>query len=193
MWPPIAHTIYGARVQVDRGLVEERVTRELYERVLPLVEPERRPLAITAGPTPHDQQPFEAGAAWGPPWGTTWFTFTGDIPDAWAGRRVEAVIDLGFKADAAGFQCEGLIVDDAGRPVQGIHPRRTHHRLDATPGPVTVRLEAASNPSFRQFTPSLLGSPACSSSISRVSRRSGSHHRRRPGTASLRSIPNDDG
>ena len=144
----------------DRGLLEERITREVTERVLPLVERERRPLAITAGPSPHEQEPFEADSTWGPPWTTTWFTFHGAIPDTWNGRRVEAVIDLGFRDDAAGFQCEGLVVDDDGRPVQGIHPRRTAHRIDATPGPVTIRLEAASNPSFRQFLPSPLGDPA---------------------------------
>ncbi|MFP5488365.1 MAG: alpha-mannosidase, partial [Acidimicrobiia bacterium] len=143
----------------DRGLLEERVTRELWERVLPLVERERSPLTISAGPTPDDQVPFEPGTAWGAPWGTTWFTFTGDVPAHWSGRRVEAVIDLGFHRDAAGFQCEGLVVDDAGRPVQGIHPRRTNHRVESTPGPVTIRLEAASNPSFRQFVPSPLGDP----------------------------------
>ena len=146
-------------MQVDRGVVEERVTRELYERVLPLVERERAGLSITAGASLDEQAPFTAGSLWGPPWGTTWFVFTGSIPEHWAGKRVEAIIDLGFRSDAAGFQCEGLIVDEAGRPVQGIHPRRSNHRVDATPGPVTVRLEAASNPSFRQFVPSPLGSP----------------------------------
>ena len=143
----------------DRGLSEERITRELYERVLPLVERERVPLRITAGPTLADQAPFEPGQTWGAPWATTWFVFTGEVPDHWSGRRVEAVLDLGFRSDAAGFQCEGLIVDDDGRPVQGIHPRRTNHRIDAVAGPATIRLEAASNPSFRQFVPSPLGDP----------------------------------
>jgi alpha-mannosidase len=146
-------------VHRDRGLLEERITRELWERVLPLVESERSPLSITAGPTRDDQTPFEVGAMWGAPWTTTWFTFHGTVPEGWADRRVEAVIDLGFRGDPAGFQCEGLIVDDAGRPVQGIHPRRTNHRTDARPGPITIRLEAASNPSFRQFLPSPLGDP----------------------------------
>ena len=143
----------------DQGLSEERITRELYERVLPLVERERVPLRITAGPTPADQAPFEPGEMWGAPWATTWFVFHGEVPERWGGRRVEAVLDLGFRGDAAGFQCEGLIVDDDGLPVQGIHPRRTNHRIDAVPGPVTIRLEAASNPSFRQFVPSSLGDP----------------------------------
>ena len=102
-------------MQVDRGVVEERVTRELYERVLPLVERERVALSITAGASLDEQVPFAAGSAWGPPWGTTWFLFTGVIPEHWAGSRVEAIIDLGFRADAAGFQCEGLIVDEAGQ------------------------------------------------------------------------------
>ncbi|HWM22555.1 MAG TPA: glycoside hydrolase family 38 C-terminal domain-containing protein, partial [Ilumatobacteraceae bacterium] len=81
-------------------------------------------------------------------------------PDHWAGRRVEAVIDLGFHRDAAGFQCEGLVVDDAGLPVQGIHPRRTNVAVGSKPGPVVLMVEAASNPSFPQFRPSPLGSPA---------------------------------
>jgi alpha-mannosidase len=127
---------------------------------MPLVHPERQPLAIHAGPTPDRVTPFEAGDRWGGPWGTTCFRFDGEVPEQWAGRRVEAVIDLGFHPDAAGFQCEGLVVDVDGRPVQGIHPRRTNLPVDPEPGPVTIRLEAASNPSFPQFTPSPLGSRA---------------------------------
>ena len=40
------------------------------------------------------------------------------------GPQLEAVIDLGFHQDAAGFQSEGLVWID-GQPIQGIHPRRT--------------------------------------------------------------------
>ncbi len=127
---------------------------------MPLVHPERRPLTIHAGPSPDRLIPFEAGDRWGTPWGTTCFRFEGELPDHWAGRRVEAVLDLGFHPDAAGFQCEGLVVDVDGVPVQGIHPRRTNLPLEARPGPVVIRLEAASNPSFPQFTPSELGSRA---------------------------------
>ena len=39
------------------------------------------------------------------------------------GGDVEAVIDLGFHPDAAGFQSEGLVWRD-GVPLQGIHQRR---------------------------------------------------------------------
>ncbi|HEX6657170.1 MAG TPA: glycoside hydrolase family 38 C-terminal domain-containing protein, partial [Ilumatobacter sp.] len=143
----------------DRALIEERITRELHERLLTLVERAALPLTITAGPTREQQSPFVVGSEWGPPWGTTWFVLTGAVPDEWSGQRVEAVVDLGFRADPPGFQCEGLVVDDAGRPVQGIHPRRTRYAVDATPGPVTIAIEAASNPAFRQFAPSHLGSP----------------------------------
>lgn len=146
-------------VHQDRALLEERISREMRERVLPLLERERAPLTITSGPTPDQQAPFECGTDWGPPWATTWFTFHGVVPDHWSGQRVEAVLDPGFRGDEAGFQCEGLVVDGAGRPVQGIHPRRTNLRIDAAPGAVTIRLEAASNPTFRQFVPSPLGDP----------------------------------
>jgi alpha-mannosidase len=147
----------------DRDVVEGRISRELWERVLPLVHPDRRPLTIEAGPSCDELGPFAPGTSWGAPWATTWFRFTGHIPDDWAGRRVEAVIDLGFHPLAAGFQCEGLVVepsaDGALLPVQGIHPRRTNLVVASTPGPVTVLLEAASNPSFPGYRPSPLGSP----------------------------------
>jgi alpha-mannosidase len=146
-------------VHTDRALLEERIRRELIERVLPSIEARSVPLTVSAGPTPDEQRPFEAGSRWGPPWGTTWFTFTGEIPADWPSGRIVAVIDLGFRADPPGFQCEGLVVDAAGRPLQGIHPRRTQFAIESGPGPVELRLEAASNPSFRQFAPSPLGSP----------------------------------
>ena len=97
------------RVHDDRALVERRIARELWERVVPLVEIDRAELAIEAGPSLDRLTRFAVGSRWGAPWGTTWFRLTGEIPDRWAGRRVEAVIDLGFHRDAAGFQCEGLV------------------------------------------------------------------------------------
>ena len=75
-----------------------------------------------------------------------------------AGPQLEAVIDLGFHPDSAGFQSEGLVWID-GRPVQGIHPRRTGLPLpDVGPGPFTFFVEAASNPAFPGYRPSPLGS-----------------------------------
>src|SRR5215216_3702354 len=144
----------------DRELVEARITRELVERVLPLVHPERRALEVEAGPTLERLAPFTVGRRWGPPWGTTWFRFTGEVPASWSGRRVEALIDLGFTAEPPGFQCEGLVRDAKGRPVQGIHPRRQAVPLPSQPGPVELVVEAASNPTLVQFRPTPLGSPA---------------------------------
>ena len=149
-------------MHANRDLVEKRIQRELWERVLPLVHPDQRSLTIEAGPDVDHLEPFQAGSSWGAPWATTWFRLSGEIPTDWSGRRVEAVIDLGFHQLAAGFQCEGLVVDLHGdgsfTPLQGIHPRRTNHALEATPGPVTLHVEAASNPMFPQFRPSPLGS-----------------------------------
>ena len=146
----------------DRDLVEKRIERELWERVLPLVHLDRRPLTIEAGPDLDDLAPFDVGSSWGAPWATTWFRLSGEVPPEWAGRRVEAVIDLGFHPRAAGFQCEALVVemmpDGSFRPLQGIHPRRTNYAVNSVTGPVVLHLEAASNPSFPGYTPSQLGS-----------------------------------
>lgn len=149
----------------DRELVERRIQRELWERVLPLAHRDRRALTIRAGADVDDLNPFEVGTRWGPPWATTWFEFVGDVPTEWtraSGTRIEAFLDPGFKLAPAGFQCEGLIVerDSSGvfRPIQGIHPRRTNYRLPNESGSVSLLLEAASNPTFPQFTPSTAGS-----------------------------------
>ena len=83
-----------------------------------------------------DYRPFTIGDRWSRPWGTTWFRFSVDVPAALAGPQLEAVIDLGFHPDSAGFQSEGLVWID-GQPVQGIHPRRTGLPLpDVGAGPV---------------------------------------------------------
>ncbi|MEK8172937.1 hypothetical protein NKH77_39905 [Streptomyces sp. M19] len=72
-------------------------------------------------------EPFEKGTDWGSPWATWWFRIEGSVPAAWAGRRVEAVIDPGFAHDdQPGFQAEGLVYDAEGVPIKGIHPRNRH-------------------------------------------------------------------
>ena len=153
----------------DLKLVEARIRRELHERVLPAVYSESIPLVVAAWdvpgePVPFDEamagdyRPFAIGSHWSRPWGTTWFRFSVDVPAELAGPQLEAVIDLGFHPDAAGFQSEGLVWID-GQPVQGIHPRRTGLPLpDIGPGPFTFFVEAASNPAFPGFRPSPLGS-----------------------------------
>jgi len=153
----------------NRALVEQRIRRELDERLRPAVHAQRVLLAISAWsvpgePVPYAEamaagyEPFVLGGAWGRPWGTTWFRFTATVPEDWVGAAVEAVIDLGFRSADAGFQAEGLVWTDDG-PLQGVHPRRTAVPLpDAKAGePVEVVLEAAANPWFPSFRPSPMG------------------------------------
>jgi alpha-mannosidase len=147
-------------VHDNRQLVEERLDREIFERVLPLVHPQRQAMNVEAGPTLDCLRPFPVPSPWGPPWGTTWFRLRGDVPEEWSAQRVEAIIDLGFSVDSPGFQCEGLVRGPHGEPIQGIHPRRTAVPVAAGAGPVEIVVEAASNPTFPQFRPSLLGSLA---------------------------------
>ncbi len=155
----------------DLNLVEARIERELHERVLPAVYSCAIPLTVSAWdvpgePVPFDEamrgdyKPFTVGDHWSRPWGTTWFRFNVDVPPTMVGANLEAVIDLGFHPDAAGFQSEGLLWMD-GRPFQGIHPRRTGVPLpQVSPGPLEFFVEAASNPAFPGYRPSALGSLA---------------------------------
>lgn len=150
----------------DRELIERRIERELWERLLPLVHTESIALSVQAGAEPNNLTSFDVGTEWGLPWSTTWFELSGLIPDGWAGRRgtrIEVVVDLGFTRSPAGFQAEGLVVtrrrDGLMEPLQGIHPRRTNYRIDDPGESVTLLVEAASNPTFPQFAPSFQGLP----------------------------------
>ena len=152
----------------DRRLVEMRLERLLRERVLPFAYAERVPLTVSAWHVPGEPvpvaealaaeyEPFAVGTPWGPPWSTTWFRLTGDIPAAWAGRKVEAVLDLGFTGPWPGFQAEGLVYDAAGVPIKGIEPRNQY--VPVTGDRVDLLVEAAANPDILQgrFAPTPLG------------------------------------
>jgi alpha-mannosidase len=147
-----------------REKVEQRVTRYLAERVRPALYTARLPLDVTAWRLPGEPVPvtevlrmlpaafgeFEIGLPWGGPWATTWFHLTGLVPTAWAGRRVEAMIDLGFgQAYEPGGQAEGLVHDREGRVLHGLHPlnRSVLVGSPATAGePVELLVEAAASP-----------------------------------------------
>ena len=132
----------------DHVLVEARIRRELMERVMPAMYWATIPFTVSAWDVPgepvaHDEavaatyRPFAVGQRWSRPWGTTWFRFDADVPPGWVGPQLEAVIDLGFHPDSAGFQAEGLVWED-GVPLQGVHPRRTGVPLpEAKPGPLS--------------------------------------------------------
>ncbi|MFG2357868.1 alpha-mannosidase [Streptomyces sp. NPDC048521] len=158
----------------DRTLIEARLKRVLDERIRPAVYPESVPLEVAVWHAPGEPvpvaeglaaepQPVEVGARWGAPWGTSWFRVTGTVPEAWAGKTVEALLDLGFDENMPGFQCEGLVYRPDGTPVKGLNPRNQWVRI-GTPveGGEEVRLhiEAASNPvilDYHPFLPTQLG------------------------------------
>ncbi|WP_225830192.1 glycoside hydrolase family 38 C-terminal domain-containing protein [Streptomyces sp. NK08204] len=158
----------------DRTLVEARLKRVLDERIRPAVYPHSVPLRAGIWTAPDEpvpvaeglaapRTPIEAGEEWGPPWGTSWLTVSGTVPAEWAGRTVEALLDLGFDENMPGFQCEGLVYRPDGTPVKGINPRNQWVRIasEAVGGEeVLLHVEAASNPvvfDWPAFAPTGLG------------------------------------
>ncbi|MGW7084115.1 alpha-mannosidase [Streptomyces sp. NPDC054871] len=158
----------------DRTLIEARLKRVLDERIRPAVYPESVPLDIAVWTAPGEPvpvaeglaahpEPTEVGAAWGAPWATSWFQVTGTVPTEWAGKTVEAILDLGFDENMPGFQCEGLVYRPDGTPVKGLNPRNQWVRIaaPATGGEdVHLHIEAASNPvilDYHPFLPTQLG------------------------------------
>ncbi|TDC27856.1 alpha-mannosidase [Streptomyces sp. 8K308] len=155
----------------DRNLVEQRLHRVLTERIRPAVHGPAVPLALERWDAPGEPvpvadglaasyRPSAVGDAWGPAWGTTWFRVTGLVPAEWAGRTVEAVLDLGFDRRMPGFQCEGLVYRPDGEAVKGLHPHNDWVRIaEAAAGGERVELlvEAAANPILNEQGPGPLG------------------------------------
>ncbi|MGY1439766.1 alpha-mannosidase [Streptomyces reniochalinae] len=158
----------------DRALTEGRLKRVLDERIRPAVHSSSVPLQVTVWHAPGEPVPVAEGLAaphspiavgekWGAPWGTSWFRVTGSVPADWAGRTVEAVLDLGFDENMPGFQCEGLVYRPDGSPVKGLNPRNQWVRVTESAAggePVDLHIEAASNPvilDYHPFLPTDLG------------------------------------
>ncbi|MFJ3902857.1 alpha-mannosidase [Streptomyces sp. NPDC090025] len=158
----------------DRALVEARLKRVLDERLRPAVYPASVPLDVAVWNAPGEPVPVEEGLAatphpvavgdaWGAPWGTSWFRVTGTVPAEWAGKTVEAILDLGFDENMPGFQCEGLVYRPDGTPVKGLNPRNQWVRVGAPVEggeEITLHIEAASNPvilDYHPFLPTQLG------------------------------------
>ncbi|MFE2773168.1 alpha-mannosidase [Microbacterium resistens] len=157
----------------ETSLTVGRANRVLTERIRPAIHSARVPLEISAHALPGepiapadglalDYEPFAAGQQWGPAWGTTWFRVRGEVPAAWAGRRVEAVIDLGFDVNMTGFQCEALVyrrgADGEPVPVKSLNPR--NQWVPVVPvaeggESVELFLEGASNPVLLDYHPFL--------------------------------------
>ncbi|MFF4445642.1 alpha-mannosidase [Streptomyces sp. NPDC001502] len=144
----------------DRSITEHRLRRVLKERVKPAVHSRAVPLTVERWEAPGEPVPVAEGLAagyepcaigdpWGPAWGTTWFRVTGTVPEDWAGRTVEAVLDLGFDRMMPGFQCEGLVHRADGGEVKALNPYNDWVRVaDRAEGGEQVEwyVEAASNP-----------------------------------------------
>ncbi|MGW5135960.1 alpha-mannosidase [Streptomyces sp. NPDC004135] len=152
--------------------IEERVQRLHDQRIKTAVYAATVPFQVEAWQAPGEPVPFEEAAAasyepfamgtpWGPPWGTTWFRMRGQVPEAWAGRRVEAVIDLGFTGDWPGNQAEALVHRADGTPLKAVNPLNQYVAIaNPAQGGETVDylVEAASNPdiladNFSKTTP----------------------------------------
>ncbi|WP_328470299.1 alpha-mannosidase [Streptomyces sp. NBC_00448] len=145
----------------DRPIVEQRITKFLSHVVRPALYSHPLTLELAAWQVPGEPvpvadalaaayEPVRIGDSWGGPWSTTWLKATGRVPQEWAGRRVEAVFDLGFDlTKGPGGQAEGFVHDASGTPLQGLHP---YHRSvllaeSATGGePVDLLVELAANP-----------------------------------------------
>ncbi|MFF2378457.1 alpha-mannosidase [Streptomyces xiamenensis] len=156
----------------DRSIVEDRLRRVLDERVRPAVHRDPVPLTVERWDAPGEPVPVAealaapyapcagAGERWGPAWGTTWFRVTGSVPRGWAGRSVEAVLDLGFDRGMPGFQCEGLVHLPDGTVVKGLNPDNSWVRLaDSAAGgeEVVLYVEAAANPILNDPRPTRQG------------------------------------
>ncbi|MER5408720.1 glycoside hydrolase family 38 C-terminal domain-containing protein [Streptomyces sp. NPDC002769] len=144
----------------ERRRIEERVQRVHDQRIKPAVHAASVPFEVEAWQAPGEPvpfgeaaaapyQPFAMGTPWGPPWGTTWFRMRGTVPEDWAGRRVEAVFDLGFVGDWPGNQAEALVHLPDGVPLKAVNPQNQYvpvARPAAGGERVDYLVEAASNP-----------------------------------------------
>jgi alpha-mannosidase len=146
----------------DRSLVEIRIDKALRERIRPAVYSQSAPLTLEVFEAPGEPipvadglsaayRPIGVGDAWGRPWGTAWFRVSGTVPAEWAGRTVEAVLDIGFSGHGAGFQAEALVYRPDATAVKSLNPMTSWVRIaDEAKGgeEVLLHLEAASNPSI---------------------------------------------
>jgi alpha-mannosidase len=140
----------------------QRIERALTERLIPVIYRNTQPVHVEAAHLPGEPvaaseamamayTPFAVGQPWGPAWSTTWFRFTGEVPQHMRGGRVELLVDLGFERAGPGFRSEGLAYTADGTPIKGIEPLTAYVPIarPASGGErVEVYVEAAANPRF---------------------------------------------
>jgi alpha-mannosidase len=156
----------------------ERLTRAVRDRIQPFVAVPVAGLEVEAWqvdgePVPAaaaipglddtayqaEYRPFAVGERWGRAWDTVWFRLRGTVPESARGRRVELVIDFGWRDALPGFQAEGLAYRGDGVVIKAIEPFNNWVPVDGET--VEIYLEAAANPEFfghnASFRPTLLG------------------------------------
>lgn len=159
-------------MHTQRALMEKRIDRTLTERIRRAETTPVIPLNIAAwqipataqtpGPPPpvsfatarsQNYSPLPVDSTWGPAWTTTWLHVYADIPAEMREDHLEIVIDLGWFDHSPGFQCEGLVYDNAGIVVKAINPK--NQWLGVPPGAARVEffIEAAANPLLLEVPP----------------------------------------
>ncbi|MEV7280082.1 glycoside hydrolase family 38 C-terminal domain-containing protein [Streptomyces sp. NPDC093111] len=160
----------------NRRLIEQRLDRVLNQRIRPAAHARTTPLQVRIWDVPGEPvpvaegltapyRPVDLGHRWGPAWTTSWFEISGRVPEEWAGRRVEAVVDLGFDVTGAGFSTEGLVHRPDGTVIKALNPRNSWIPVgDPVTGgeTFTCYVEAAANPTVPfpgegQHAPTLAG------------------------------------
>jgi len=152
------------------SLTQARIAQTL-QRIEKLIHGAPTPISVSAfhiqgEPIPaaealkQNYGPFAVGQPWGAAWNTTWFRFSGAIPQDWKGREVVAQIKLGFTS-GEGFTVEGLVWQD-GVPTRAINVNRTDVPL-ANPArggeAFEFFVEAAANPRASEHGGDLLLAP----------------------------------
>jgi alpha-mannosidase len=143
----------------DQNKTRARIRRALDLRLRPRIFESREPCEVSlfscGGPVPVPDAlvaayvPVERGAPWGAPWSTTWFRVSARVPPEWAGRRVEAVLDLGFNDRSPGFQAEGLAFGVDGRSIKAVMPKNNWLPVDVGgSGSWTCFVEAVAMPAI---------------------------------------------
>ena len=155
----------------DRGLIEQRLDRVVQDRIRSAIYGLSVPLTLDVWHVPDEPvpvtealtaqyQPAQIGDLWGTPWSTSWFRMSGVVPAEWAGKRVEAIVDLGIIDRSPGFQAEGLAYTAAGKPIKGLAPLNNYLPIgNPVSGGEEIQfyVEAAANPRINGFQPTLLG------------------------------------
>ncbi|ATG50486.1 alpha-mannosidase [Brachybacterium vulturis] len=148
----------------DDTRILARVDRAHRERILPALQRDLGPLSVSSWVVPGDGEPVPPGTvpaqdhvpvslphAWGAPWSTTWFRLEGIVPAVAQDAVLRLEVDLGFKDDWPGNQCEGLLFDATMTPLKAINSRNRSVIVHATVGDgVRFHLEAAANPDMME-------------------------------------------